>query len=100
MAIDRMTRSPRRLSKRISIVAAGLIAVVASGASASESVSAAGAGGDSGTKEQPGAKKPAKVYTCPMHPEVISDKPGNCPKCGMKLVLKRPAAAPPADDKK
>lgn len=25
-------------------------------------------------------------YTCPMHPEVKSDKPGNCPKCGMKLV--------------
>jgi len=26
-------------------------------------------------------------YTCTMHPEVRSDKPGNCPKCGMKLVL-------------
>lgn len=26
-------------------------------------------------------------YTCPMHPEVIQDKPGNCPKCGMNLVL-------------
>ncbi|HRG38101.1 MAG TPA: heavy metal-binding domain-containing protein, partial [Bacteroidia bacterium] len=25
-------------------------------------------------------------YTCPMHPEIIQDKPGNCPKCGMKLV--------------
>ena len=25
-------------------------------------------------------------YTCPMHPEVITDHPGNCPKCGMKLV--------------
>ncbi|CAN5279728.1 hypothetical protein BH09BAC5_BH09BAC5_24660 [soil metagenome] len=24
-------------------------------------------------------------YTCPMHPEVISDKPGSCPKCGMDL---------------
>ena len=24
-------------------------------------------------------------YMCPMHPEVISDKEGNCPKCGMKL---------------
>jgi len=28
------------------------------------------------------------VYTCPMHPEVISDKPGSCPKCGMFLVKK------------
>ena len=26
-------------------------------------------------------------YTCPMHPEIIQDKPGNCPKCGMNLVL-------------
>ncbi|MEO6584658.1 MAG: heavy metal-binding domain-containing protein, partial [Ferruginibacter sp.] len=25
-------------------------------------------------------------YTCPMHPEIHSTKPGNCPKCGMKLV--------------
>jgi hypothetical protein len=25
-------------------------------------------------------------YTCPMHPEVISDQPGKCPKCGMTLV--------------
>ncbi|MGB4775382.1 MAG: heavy metal translocating P-type ATPase, partial [Daejeonella sp.] len=25
-------------------------------------------------------------YTCPMHPEVVQDKPGNCPKCGMNLV--------------
>lgn len=27
----------------------------------------------------------SKQYTCPMHPEVISDKPGACPKCGMDL---------------
>src|SRR3989338_7677507 len=25
-------------------------------------------------------------YICPMHPEVISDQPGRCPECGMKLV--------------
>lgn len=38
--------------------------------------------------------KPAKVqYTCPMHPDVLSDKPGKCPKpnCGMNLVKKEPA---------
>jgi P-type Cu+ transporter len=27
----------------------------------------------------------ASQYTCPMHPEVISSKPGACPKCGMAL---------------
>jgi hypothetical protein len=31
---------------------------------------------------------PGTVYTCPMHPEVQSDKPGKCPKCGMDLVVK------------
>ncbi|MEJ7644802.1 MAG: efflux RND transporter periplasmic adaptor subunit [Chryseolinea sp.] len=30
----------------------------------------------------------ADTYTCPMHPTVISDKPGSCPVCGMDLVLK------------
>ncbi|MCW9023114.1 MAG: heavy metal translocating P-type ATPase [Gammaproteobacteria bacterium] len=25
------------------------------------------------------------LYTCPMHPEVVQDKPGSCPKCGMAL---------------
>lgn len=28
------------------------------------------------------------TYTCPMHPEVTSDQPGRCPKCGMDLVEK------------
>lgn len=28
------------------------------------------------------------VYTCPMHPEVISDQRGKCPKCNMDLVKK------------
>jgi hypothetical protein len=30
-----------------------------------------------------------KQYTCTMHSEVAQDKPGNCPKCSMKLVEKK-----------
>ena len=27
----------------------------------------------------------AAIYSCPMHPEVTSESPGDCPKCGMAL---------------
>ncbi len=27
-------------------------------------------------------------WTCPMHPEVVRDEPGQCPECGMNLILK------------
>ncbi len=30
----------------------------------------------------------AVVYVCPMHPDVTSNKPGKCPKCGMELEKK------------
>jgi len=30
--------------------------------------------------------KHTTYYTCSMHPEVVANKPGKCPKCGMKLT--------------
>ncbi|MBW6487194.1 MAG: heavy metal translocating P-type ATPase [Syntrophobacterales bacterium] len=33
----------------------------------------------------------SQVYMCPMHPEVVQNHPGNCPKCGMTLESKTPA---------
>jgi P-type Cu+ transporter len=43
-------------------------------------------------REKAGALPTGKsLYTCPMHPEVEQDHPGDCPKCGMTLVLKNPA---------
>lgn len=32
------------------------------------------------------SKQGAAKYTCPMHPDEVSDQPGDCPKCGMHLV--------------
>lgn len=40
------------------------------------------------------------TYVCPMHPSVISDKPGNCPICGMNLVLKQQDQASDTGEKK
>ena len=41
------------------------------------------------SSSRPAASQHAVLYTCVMHPEVVSDKPGKCPKCGMKLVPKK-----------
>src|SRR5712691_6535980 len=32
------------------------------------------------------AAQEQQIYTCGMHPQVVQDKPGNCPICGMKLT--------------
>ncbi len=36
---------------------------------------------------------PGQAYTCPMHPDVLEDLPGDCPDCGMALEPLAPAAA-------
>lgn len=42
--------------------------------------------GGHGSATSPSA---AAMYSCPMHPEVVSSEPGTCPKCGMNLIRKR-----------
>ncbi len=42
------------------------------------------AGAEAGTPP-PTTSGTAAKYTCPMHPEVVQDGPGTCPKCGMAL---------------
>jgi len=40
------------------------------------------------------------IYTCTMHPWIVSDKPGKCPVCGMDLVLKSVIDKTKVDDKR
>ena len=51
-------------------------------------------GSDASTHAAPAkqAAEQAQKYVCPMHPDVVYDKPGKCPKCGMTLVPVKDAA--------
>lgn len=49
-------------------------------AAETESHSDHGSGAQGGT-----GNEQAVVYACPMHPEVVDNKPSRCPKCGMNL---------------
>jgi hypothetical protein len=55
--------------------------------------SACGMKSEKETTKMTGTKNEKKegiiTYTCSMHPEVIADKPGKCPKCGMALIEKK-----------
>src|SRR5699024_5707275 len=48
-----------------------------------------------GPRPEPEPQPEGTQYTCPMHPEVIRDAPGDCPKCGMAL---EPMGVPAGDD--
>jgi Cu+-exporting ATPase len=51
-----------------------------------------------GAEEAPSPEAAAgAVYTCPMHPEIRQDRPGNCPKCGMTLEPVLPSLDDEAD---
>ena len=52
-------------------------------------VAAVGMTGCSKSEHEHGSSDHAHQYTCSMHPEVVKDAPGDCPKCGMKLVEKK-----------
>lgn len=55
---------------------------------------AAGLNANAGSAQPPAGKAAAaKLYHCPMHPQYTSDRPGDCPICGMKLTLITPDAA-------
>ncbi len=41
---------------------------------------------------EPAPQPEGTLYTCPMHPEIVQDHPGDCPKCGMALEPMTPSA--------
>lgn len=41
----------------------------------------------------PATPPATKLCTCPMHPEIVRDRPGRCPICGMRLEPVMPDAA-------
>ena len=45
-----------------------------------------------GDRPEPEPMPAGTQYTCPMHPEIIRDAPGDCPKCGMALEPMTPSA--------
>jgi RND family efflux transporter MFP subunit len=60
-------------------------------AAASVGLLLTGCGQDHGSASE---TKTEQLYTCGMHPQVIQNKPGNCPICGMKLTaMRKPAGA-------
>ena len=71
--------SGSRLGRSIRVALCTLLLAMASGP-------AVFLGGCSGKPDSTAAGKPAQLYTCGMHPQVIQDHPGNCPICGMKLT--------------
>lgn len=48
-----------------------------------------------GDRPAPKAMPAGTQYTCPMHPEIVRDKPGSCPLCGMAL---EPMGVPTGDE--
>jgi hypothetical protein len=69
--------------KKLIIDLASIVAVILLAACNSNSSSS---GKTENTDTAKNSMVTAVKYTCTMHPEVISDTPGKCPKCGMEMV--------------
>jgi multidrug efflux pump subunit AcrA (membrane-fusion protein) len=91
-----------KTSSKIAIIGLAATVVILAASckgKAGKTASAAAAGHEHAASEQAKPESAAKLYNCPMHPTYTSDKPGDCPICGMKLVPvespEKPAETPP-----
>lgn len=74
------------MNRKILFVACLLAAAVTFSCKNSENKSDASAADSTAAVRDTSGHK--TVYACPMDPEVTSDQPGKCPKCGMDLEIK------------
>jgi Cu(I)/Ag(I) efflux system membrane fusion protein len=98
-----------KTSSKLAILGLAAMAVILAASckgKAGKTAPAAAAGNQYAASAQAKPESAAKLYNCPMHPTYTSDKPGDCPICGMKLVpveaQESPAetpAAPPSKKK-
>ena len=71
------------MQKRIFILASAITIAISAGAQV-EAIDLNRPGSEHDYEQEREHEK--QKYTCPMHPEVVANHPGSCPKCGMKLV--------------
>jgi Cu(I)/Ag(I) efflux system membrane fusion protein len=86
--------APRRRFGAGALVAV-LVVGLAGGGAASWLLQRRGGGHDHGAEKAEAKDK----YTCPMHPTIVSDHPGDCPICGMALVKVGGAGGAPGERK-
>ena len=95
-----MTAEPlhRPRARRVRLAVAAVLALVA--------VAGAFAWRHARHAERPDASAAETLYTCPMHPQIIRNKPGDCPICSMALVPKTagqgapPSGSPPPGERR
>ncbi|MGA7743766.1 MAG: efflux RND transporter periplasmic adaptor subunit [Polyangia bacterium] len=85
------TPKPRRPSRHL--IAVALPAVMAGAVLGGTGVWLSMRGHRAESAHAAPAAKTTPRYQCPMHPAITSDQPGDCPICGMKLVLRESAAS-------
>lgn len=82
------------------IIALSLVTAVGLSACGGDKEAAGGKMAKKETAVEHALKHTKKNYVCPMHPQIIRDKPGSCPLCGMDLVEKKVEKKKPAGERK